>query len=411
MNSKHRFQRACRIPGDSVLFAKTAILALALTFVLTCEGVAWAQKKGGGGSPPPGPSFRYTLSILQPLGTRGCDVYGMNNHGDVVGRAATDIPDRDGNTRYHGVMWFFGGSTATDLNSMIDASAGWIITEARDVNDNLQIACTGVYLSDDLSVQRQCSLRLDFDLEQGRFNVVELPNVDPAAINNDGDIVGIEWSDRIRPVLYTADGQRILMGDLKGYNTFASGLTNRANGRLIVAGSADGWERLGWKADVNLTTLEIQPLQSLGFAYSDSRNPGWSKAWGINNQGDIVGETPFTKGESFAGRYRSGSWTNLGSLNTNLKSRTWNDSVAWGINDPGYAVGQSRVGTSSSIPNVQPFLYHDTFKMVNLDGLIDALPTSLLGALVPQKIDNANRISGNVTGQGSGFILVPYSTP
>jgi probable HAF family extracellular repeat protein len=65
----------------------------------------------------------------------------INNHGQIVGRAAVTLdPDHYG---YHGFLWT--GSGLVDLNTLIDPASGWVITDATGINDASQIAATACY--------------------------------------------------------------------------------------------------------------------------------------------------------------------------------------------------------------------------------------------------------------------------
>jgi probable HAF family extracellular repeat protein len=65
----------------------------------------------------------------------------INNHGQIVGRAAVNVdPDHYG---YHGFLWT--GTGLVDLNTLIDPGSGWVITNASGINDASQIAATACY--------------------------------------------------------------------------------------------------------------------------------------------------------------------------------------------------------------------------------------------------------------------------
>lgn len=65
----------------------------------------------------------------------------INNHGQIVGRAAVLVdPDHYG---YHGFLW--AGAGLVDLNTLIDPASGWVITNASGINDASQIAATACY--------------------------------------------------------------------------------------------------------------------------------------------------------------------------------------------------------------------------------------------------------------------------
>jgi probable HAF family extracellular repeat protein len=84
------------------------------------------------------------LDLTAPGDSLALDI---NNHGQIVGLAAVTIdPDHYG---YHGFLWT--GSSLVDLNSLIDPTSGWVITNASGINDAQQIAataCHGVGLDD-----------------------------------------------------------------------------------------------------------------------------------------------------------------------------------------------------------------------------------------------------------------------
>jgi probable HAF family extracellular repeat protein len=83
-------------------------------------------------------AFLYANGILLDLGSFGgteSDATGINEAGDVVGTAN----DAQGN--WHAFL--YSGGQFQDLNSLIDASLGWNITYAGDINDKGQIAARG----------------------------------------------------------------------------------------------------------------------------------------------------------------------------------------------------------------------------------------------------------------------------
>lgn len=80
------------------------------------------------------------LGLLDPLEDDSIAL-DINNHGQIVGRAAVSIdPDHYG---YHGFIWT--GSGLVDLNTLIDPTSGWVITDASGINDASQIAATACY--------------------------------------------------------------------------------------------------------------------------------------------------------------------------------------------------------------------------------------------------------------------------
>lgn len=392
---------------------KRTLSLLAAACVLLSAFVVEAAKPGGGGGGggTSSPNFRYTLVLLGSLGaTIDSEAYGINEAGDIVGRSVS----ADGR-HYSGFIVFAGTTEMVDVNTLIPPGSGWTVYGVAEINDGLQMVGGGRWRSADGLTTKTGSLRLIPNSATGYWDIEPFEDGSLiSTINQDGDVVGSQivldsdGVERYHAVLWTAEGLRVDLGTLLGQNTGASDLTDRINGQIQIVGSIDSYDTFGWKTTYTIGDLSAAPLQNLGYAYQDTRTQGYSLARGINNLGQIVGETTFAKEDAFAARYSNGTWQKLGTLNPNVKNGSWNNSWANDINGDGYVIGHSMVGSSSSTPNIQPFLYHDTFKMVNLDGLIDALPTSLLGALEPRQINNANVIVGRAGGVQQAFVLVPH---
>ena len=72
-----------------------------------------------------------------PIGGDGSAAFGVNNFGDIVGQyyPLTDLS--------HSNAFRYIGGIATDLNDLIDPSSGWLLLNARDINDRGQIIGLG----------------------------------------------------------------------------------------------------------------------------------------------------------------------------------------------------------------------------------------------------------------------------
>ena len=84
-------------------------------------------------------AFLYVDDMMIDLGTLGGGRsygYGVNALGQVVGGSSLE---GDFDTR----AFLYSGGAMTDLNSLIDPSSGWVLYEARGINDLGQIAALG----------------------------------------------------------------------------------------------------------------------------------------------------------------------------------------------------------------------------------------------------------------------------
>jgi probable HAF family extracellular repeat protein len=76
------------------------------------------------------------LTDLGSLGGAGADAAAINDRGEVVGDSLTSAGVHHGFLYNHGKM--------IDLNSLIPASSGFVITDAQDINDGGQIAAQAI---------------------------------------------------------------------------------------------------------------------------------------------------------------------------------------------------------------------------------------------------------------------------
>ncbi|TSA58272.1 MAG: DUF3466 family protein [Methylophilaceae bacterium] len=79
----------------------------------------------------------WTNGVASDLGTLNGDnvstAYGINSTGQIVGNSYST----GGSPNQHGVIWYNG--TVTDLNTLLSASYkndGWVVTDAKAINDN-----------------------------------------------------------------------------------------------------------------------------------------------------------------------------------------------------------------------------------------------------------------------------------
>jgi probable HAF family extracellular repeat protein len=100
------------------------------------EIVGYAQVKSGENH-----GFLFVGGALLDLGTlpggSQSFAHAINNHGQIVG--ASEAADG----HLHAVI--YSGGRVKDLNLLIPEESGWVLTEARDINDRGQIVGTGTY--------------------------------------------------------------------------------------------------------------------------------------------------------------------------------------------------------------------------------------------------------------------------
>lgn len=78
-----------------------------------------------------GGAFVYSAGITTILGSGGFSAFGINDSGQIVGGV------------WGGGAFLYSDGVMTDLNSLIDPSSGWVITDAQDINNSGQIAANG----------------------------------------------------------------------------------------------------------------------------------------------------------------------------------------------------------------------------------------------------------------------------
>jgi probable HAF family extracellular repeat protein len=87
-------------------------------------------------------AFRFSNGVMTDLGTLGGHysyAISINNSNIIVGGSFTDDLD----SIYHAFIW--NGNTMQDLNDLLPPGTGWVLGEARCINDLGQIAGTGTY--------------------------------------------------------------------------------------------------------------------------------------------------------------------------------------------------------------------------------------------------------------------------
>jgi probable HAF family extracellular repeat protein len=208
-------------------------------------------------------------------------------------------------------------------------------------------------------------------------------------INNNGKIVGYSYTDtsaQQRGFLYS-DGVMTDLGTLGGRYTYANGINN--NGQIVgYSETATG--------NVRAFLYFEGEMKDLGTLFGTNGGPFSSRAHAINDSGQVVGRA-LLSGAEHAFLYSGNTMKDLGTLGGN-------NSYAWGINNNGQIVGSAEIATGV----VHAFLYSgDT--MIDL-GALPGLPYSRAtginnnGQIVGYSETLASFNTGGFDGQRHAFL-------
>jgi probable HAF family extracellular repeat protein len=311
----------------------------------------------------------YTITDLGTLGGMDSYAYGINNHGQVVGEART----ADG-VGVHAFFWQDG--VMTDLGTF-----GGPYSAAYAINDASEVVGSADLTSNVDHAFRWSSRRGLHDL-----GTLGGTNSSASGINNTGQIVGSSDTSGTytgHAFLYRA-GQLTDLGTLGGPHSDAVAMNDAGQ----VVGSADTTDFLH-SPDAFLES--DGPPQDLGTLPGGS----FSFATGINAAGQVCGWSSVPLAYSHAFVYSDGVMTDIGTLFGTKGSP--NNAEAYGINDAGQVVGESAFVA---------FVYQDA-TMTDLNLLLP--PDAGWHLLSARGINNAGEIVGygNHNGAYHAFLLTP----
>jgi probable HAF family extracellular repeat protein len=275
-------------------------------------------------------AFLYSGGTMADLGTLPggsiSHAKGINNSGQIVGSSTVAA----GQTH----AFSYSGGMMTDLGAIVLAiGQGTYTSDARGINNLGQIVGYASYF---YGYQA-------FLYSGGKMtNLGVLPGMSEScatAINDSGQIVGYsDWTyfpfTECLAFLYSVDTMTDL-GVLTGMRASKANAINSSG--QIVGESYNLPPYVGHSAFLYSGGTKTD-LGSLG--------GGYSCAYGINNNGQIVGESSTPSGQRHAFLYSGGRMTDLGTLGGDR-------SCAYGINDLGQIVGESTIASGQT----HAFLY------------------------------------------------------
>lgn len=306
----------------------------------------------------------------------GCSV--INNKGQVVG----DSRRIDGNTH----AFLYSNGIMTDLGTLPGAT----YSAATGINDNGQIVGWCLY-DEPNTYGNPIDKRRAFLYTDGTMvDLGTLPGGDfseACDINDNGQIVGFSnnASDGQRHAFLYNHGEMIDLHTLLGGGLFSIASSINNNSQIACCSSINGWFKFSIYYDDNTIT-------DLGSKYNIIN---------INDLGQGVGYSIsyVSANSNHALLYRDGIIYDLGTLPGDIISH------AYGINNNGQVVGSSSDGQG----NIHPFIYSDGV-MTDLTTLID--PNQGWTIRAAYGINDKGQIVGGGIHNGKSrvFLMTPVST-
>ncbi len=212
------------------------------------------------------------------------------------------------------------------------------------------------------------------------------PGTFPNDVNNLGQIVGVSLTASVpgafgvgptAPFLWQK-GRIQNLGSLGGSFGAASAINNR--------GQAVGFSNLAGDQTAHPFLWERGKIQDLGTLGGDYGSANW-----LNESGDVIGISTTTANANLhAFLWRHGTMTDLGTVGGDISSN------AFGINNRGQVVGQSWFWDGHEVTASHAFLYEDGGPIVDLNTLVSN-PTDLY-------LTEANYISDRGWIVANGFL-------
>ncbi|MEW6736800.1 MAG: DUF3466 family protein [Acidobacteriota bacterium] len=269
---------------------------------------------------------------FQIIGNTNNFANGINSDGQVVGSFKINA-----NTN-HGFIYH--NSTMTDLNDLIPANSGWVITNARSINDKGQIVGAGTINGESHA----------FLMTPLPSTIIELP-LDPERLNNKTQVVGEAGG---HAVLWQQSNGLTDIGTLPNGNSSHAYDINDAT--TIVGKSLIG------NGDTHAFKWISPNMTDLG-VFS---NTPYSQALGINSPGGIVGFG--SVGNTYHAFFKQSTTIPMVDLGVLGGIYNLNNSVGISVNDINQVVGYSSSSPGIPASNSQGFFWTQSAGMVGLPG-------------------------------------------
>lgn len=361
------------------------LLAAALSVMLTSS-----QFVMGKGKPPQdeNPPVQYQITWVEVPGNRSNFVRGINNNGVAVGHTSNE------DNTIHYAFQYTVNNGMLDLNSEIDPDSGWVLRQAFDINDSGQIVGKGEINGEEHAFRLRpagsdgSGLPIENTVDDlGKLNPTDTDS-SATAINNSGDVCGYSRDE-------SGERHAFYYSDNSGMIEIAPGIARDINSYGQVVGATD------------IYAFRYEPVSgSIEYFSSPDGNMVDTSAYGINDDGQIVGATQFVapkpknQDDIRAFRFTEGiGYENLGAEELTAGTH---------INSSGDVV---------VLQFYRGYIYleeHST--LVNLDNAVTgpeaAVWTNDTYKVRPRYLNDLGQITGHVTFgafDSWGFILTPIS--
>jgi len=293
----------------------------------------------------PAPARAWSIQQLAAINNDSATAEAINNRGDAVGWSSFFDPTVNSN-RVHAVLWQNGGMIDLGEGSALDVNERGTILGSIAGYNGIALRKNGTWHSAGFNGAANAINK--FELIAGWYTANGYPRafvMSEGAVTDLGTLGGLssaatDIDDHGRVVGYAArsDGNDHAFlyerGQMKDLGTLAGGRVSRAaaiNNHGVVVGEA-------WDANNFALPFIYDGAMRLLF-----NAPLGTKAWALNDHGDVVGTYAGT--QSFL--YQDGAVTLLEQL-PEVKAAGWVQLIPTSINDRGWIVGMGR--TSAPVP-------------------------------------------------------------